>query len=153
MGIPLEGQSGTLLRFIALGGSSRHGIHRSGNYNYIFSGIKVTLDSMPDNGVILVFTDTGSHQLHLENSIKAKMEKKNVKVFFAFVGSWYPELSSAEVYNRLAKGQIFRSSSDGALSRAMPNGTFVHASPSGNPAGLDSDKFFKAVVHKVRSER
>ena len=87
---------------------------------------------MPDNGVILVFTDTGSHQLHLENSIREKMEKKNVKVFFALY-----ELSldppSLEVYKRLSKGQIFQALSDGSL-------------------GLDSQKFFKAVVRTVRNK-
>ena len=55
--------------------------------NYLFKGIKVTLDSMPENGVILVFTDAGSHQLGLENVIKEKMEKKNLnkkgQIFFS----------------------------------------------------------------------
>ena len=99
-----------------------------------FPGIQVTLDSMPDNGVILVFTDTGSHQLHLEKSIREKMEKKNVKIFFAlYLDTSYPyhDPTSVEVYKRLSKGQIFHASSDGTL-------------------GLDSEKFFKAVVHTVR---
>ena len=145
MGIPLEGQSGTLLRFIALGGSSRHGIHRSGNYNYIFSGIKATLDSMPDNGVILVFTDTGSHQLDLENVIKKKMKKKNVKIFFAIypgsLDTTSPYYSCAapslEVYKRLSKEEMFYASQDLALYGTLD---------------LDTDKFFKAVVHTVRKK-
>ena len=94
---------------------------------------------MPDNGVILVFTDTGSHQLGLENVIKEKMEKKNVKIFFAIFpnieGSYTLYAPSLEVYKRLSKGQMFY--------------------PSQDPAGtldLDSEKFFKAVVHTVRNK-
>ena len=96
---------------------------------------------MPDNGVILVFTDAGSHQLHLENSIKEQMKRKNVKIFFALYDTSEYEYeyedridrSSMKVYKRLSKGQIFHASSDGTL-------------------GLDSQKFFKAVVHTVRTK-
>ena len=109
--------------------------------NYLFKGIKVTLDSMPDNGVILVFTDTGSHQLGLENVIKEKMEKKNVKIFFAIFpntnGKYTLYAPSLEVYKRLSKGQMFYPSQDQAH-----NGTL----------DLDSEKFFKAVVHTVRNK-
>ena len=91
---------------------------------------------MPDNGVILVFTDTGSHQLDLENVIKKKMKKKNVKIFFAI----YPgslDTPSLEVYKRLSKEEMFYASQDLALYGTLD---------------LDTDKFFKAVVHTVRKK-
>ena len=102
---------------------------------------------MPDNGVILVFTDTGSHQLELENVIKEKMEQKNVKIYFALYhsikyNSFNPtspyhsySAASLEVYKRLSKGQIF-------WQDQTPDGTL----------GVDSEKFFKAVVHTVRNK-
>ena len=113
--------------------------------NYLFKGIKVTLDSMPENGVILVFTDAGSHQLGLENVIKEKMEKKNLKIFFAIYPSkteaysWYRGTfnSSLEVYKRLSKGEMFYASQDLARYGTLD---------------LDSEKFFKAVVHTVRNK-
>ena len=113
--------------------------------NYLFKGIKVTLESMPENGVILVFTDAGSHQLGLENVIKEKMEKKNLKIFFAIYPSkteaysWYRGTfnSSLEVYKRLSKGEMFYASQDLARYGTLD---------------LDSEKFFKAVVHTVRNK-
>ena len=55
---------------------------------------------MPDNGVILVFTDTGSIGLELENSIAEKARRKNVKIFFALLAGhiqggqcWYTWIS------------------------------------------------------------
>ena len=100
---------------------------------------------MPDNGVILVFTDTGSHQLELENVIKEKMEQKNVKIFFALYNAGYRSLyatspyyshsaASLEVYKRLSKGEMF----------------WQDQTPNGHD--LDSEKFFKAVVHTVRNK-
>ena len=97
-----------------------------------FPGILVTLGAIPDNGVILVFTDAGSKRLHLENVIREQLERKNVKLFFALY-KLNIDPPSMEVYKRLSKGQIFRASSDGSL-------------------GLDSQKFFKAVVRTVRSK-
>ena len=95
---------------------------------------------MPDYGVILVFTDTGSHQLGLENVIKEKMEKKNVKIFFVFFyedATWsQPDIEpSLEVYKRLSKGQMF----------------YYDPAEDGT-VDLDSEKFFKAVVHTVRNK-
>ena len=100
---------------------------------------------MPDNGVILVFTDTGSHQLDLENVIKEKMEKKNVKIFFAIYPgslnatslSYSTAAASLEVYKRLSKEQMFYASQDLATYGTLD---------------LDSEKFFKAVVHTVRKK-
>ena len=104
---------------------------------------------MPDNGVILVFTDTGSKQLELENVIKEKMEQKNVKIFFALYhsikyNSFNPtspyhsySAASLEVYKRLSKGEMFYASQDLARYGTLD---------------LDSEKFFKAVVHTVRNK-
>ena len=87
---------------------------------------------MSDNGVILVFTDHGSHQLELENAVKEKSKMKNVKIFFAlFQEKGRIDTASMEVYEHLSNGQIFFASSDGSL-------------------GLDTEEFFEAVVHTVR---
>ena len=74
------------------------------------SGIDVTLDAMPNNGIILVFTDQGSHQLDLENAIKEKSRKKNVKILFAILTSRGEiDTGSLEVYERLSHGELFYS--------------------------------------------
>ena len=61
---------------------------------------------MPDNGVILVFTDEPSVQLELESAITAKAKRKNVKVFFALLGD--PGSKSEQVYKRVSEGRMFR---------------------------------------------
>ena len=58
---------------------------------------------MSDNGVILVFTDAGSHQLDRENDIKTKSQMKNVKIFFALYSTMEHDPTSMEVYERLSK--------------------------------------------------
>ena len=88
---------------------------------------------MPDNGVILVFCDTGSHGLELENSIEDEARWKNVKIFFAiFAGhSNGVDAESLQVYERLSEGRIFRASSSGQLE-------------------LSSKTFFDAVIRTVK---
>ena len=66
---------------------------------------------MPENGVILVVTNAGSHHLELEKSIKQKSLKKNVKIYFAF--SPFCEVDCGEsfpVYKRLSDGRMFNDS-------------------------------------------
>ena len=96
---------------------------------------------MPNNGVILVFTDEASAQLHLEQVITQTARTKNVKLFFALlddptkicgpsVGTGCLTGSASEqAYQRLSKGRIFRSS-DGALD-------------------FDSKAFFDSVISHV----
>ena len=68
---------------------------------------------MPDNGVILVFTDTGSHQLELQNAVKEKSESKNVKILFVLLSTpGVLDTASLEVYDNLSNGQIFYGSAD-----------------------------------------
>ena len=95
---------------------------------------------MPDNGVILVFTDTGSIGLELENSIAEKARRKNVKIFFALLtgtnlstGKPPPPVpqQSMQVYSRLSENRIFRASSN--------NGKL----------DLDTKAFFDAVTRQV----
>ena len=77
-------------------------------------GIDVTLDAMPNNGIILVFTGHGSHQLDLENAIKEKSRKKNVKILFAILTSRGEiDTGSLEVYESLSHGELFYSTEDG----------------------------------------
>ena len=92
---------------------------------------------IPDNGVILVFTDAGSVGLELENSIDAKARRKNVKIFFALLQTIYnndpskvPQ-QSMQVYSRLSENRIFRASSN--------NGQL----------DLDTKAFFDAVTLQV----
>ena len=95
---------------------------------------------IPDNGVILVFTDAGSIGLELENSIAEKARRKNVKIFFALVagkdlttGKLLPPVpqQSMQVYSRLSENRIFRASSN--------NGQL----------DLDTKAFFDAVTRQV----
>ena len=96
---------------------------------------------MPDNGVILVFADEPSAQLHLECAITQKAKTKNVKLFFAILWSSplapcapkclhdHTGVASEQAYERLSEGRIFRSS-DGALD-------------------FDSKAFFDSVISHV----
>ena len=94
--------------------------------NYLFPGIEVTLDNLPDNGVILTVTDAGTKQKELEKSIRKKSEEKNVKIFFAFSPSCRAQCeTSMPVYNRLSDGRMF------------------------NQTDFDRESFFKSVVYTV----
>ena len=96
---------------------------------------------MPDNGVILVFTDEPSAQLHLECAITQKAKTKNVKLFFAILWSSplapcapkclhdHTGVASEQAYERLSEGRIFRS--------------------SGGPLNFDSKAFFDSVIRIV----
>ena len=85
---------------------------------------------MPDNSVILVVTDSGTHQRELEEAIKKKSKEKNIKIFIAF----YPKCLATNLcsesmpsYNRVSEGRIFQQ------------------------ADFDSEEFFKSVVYTVRN--
>ena len=81
---------------------------------------------MPDNGVILVVTNAGSHELKLVESIKEKSLKKNVKIYFAFSPFCYESCDeSLPVYKRLSDGRMF------------------------NNSDFSRDSFFKTVVYTV----
>ena len=74
-------------------------------------GIEVTLDNMPNNGVIMVVTDAGTKQKDLEESIRKKSEEKNIKIFFTFYPSCRADCDdSLPVYERLSDGEMFNSS-------------------------------------------
>ena len=92
-----------------------------------FPAIQRTLGVMPDNGVILVFTDEPTTQLGLESAVTAEATRKNVKVFFALLGD--PGSVSEQVYKRVSEGRIFRSAA----------GTMA----------FDSKAFFEAIIQKV----
>ena len=85
---------------------------------------------MPDNGVILVVTDAGTHQRGLEEAIIKKSKEKNVKIFIVFTPKCLAtELCSESMpsYNRVSEGRIF------------------------NRTDFDSEEFFKSVVYTVRN--
>ena len=82
---------------------------------------------MPKHGVILVVTNAGSKQLELEDDIRKKSLKKNVKIYFSFSPSCREDCEdSLPVYKRLSDGRMF------------------------NDSDLSSDTFFKTVVSTVR---
>ena len=94
--------------------------------NYLFPGIEVTLDNLPDHGVILAVTDSGTKQKELEKSIRKKSQEKNVKIFFAFSPSCRAQCeTSMPVYNRLSDGRMF------------------------NQTDFDRESFFKSVLYTV----
>ena len=83
---------------------------------------------MPDNGVILVVTNAGSHELKLVESIKEKSLKKNVKIYFDFSPFCYESCEeSLPVYKRLSDGRMF------------------------NNTDFSRESFFKTVVYTVRN--
>ena len=93
-------------------------------------GIEVTLDNMPDNGVILVVTDAGTHQRELEETIKKKSAEKNIKIFIAFS----PKCVATKV-----------------CSDSMPSYNSVSERRIFNQTDFDSEDFFKSVVNTVRN--
>ena len=93
-----------------------------------FPGIELALNTMPSNGVILVFTDAGTKMRELEDAIKKKSKEKNIKIFIAFT----PECTS-EKY----------------CSRSMPSYESVSEGRIFNHADFDSEKFFKSVIYTV----
>ena len=101
------------------------------HYIYLLCpGIKVTLDAMPDNGVILAVTDAGTHKKELERSIRKKSREKNVKIFFAFSPSCQALCEeSMPVYNRLSEGRMF------------------------NQTDFDQESFFKSLVFTVCNQK
>ena len=93
-------------------------------------GIKVTLDAMPDNGVILAVTDAGTKMKELEKSIRKKSREKNVKIFFAFSPSCQAHCEeSMPVYNRLSEGRMF------------------------NQTDFDQENFLKSLVFTVCNQK
>ena len=85
---------------------------------------------MPDNGVILVVTDAGTHQRELEEAIKKKSKEKNIKIFIAFSPKCLAKKlcsRSMSTYNRVSEGRIF------------------------NQTDFDTKEFFKSVVYTVRN--
>ena len=96
----------------------------------LFTGVEVTLDNMPVNGVILVVTDAGTKQKELEESIKQKSAKKNIKIFIAFSPNCMATKFCSESmagYNRVSEGRIF------------------------NQTDFDTENFFKSVLYTVRN--
>ena len=74
-------------------------------------GIEVALDNMPNDGVILVVTDSGSKQLELEKSIRKKSLEKNLKIYFSFSPSCRADCGdSLPVYKRISDGRLFNES-------------------------------------------
>ena len=103
--------------------------YKPGIYN-VSTGIEVTLDNMPDNGVILVVTDAGTHQRELEEAITKKSEEKNIKIFIAFS----PKCVATEL-----------------CSESMPSYNSVSERRIFNQTDFDSEEFFKSVVYTVRN--
>ena len=85
-----------------------HSMWLDGNlYIFLFTGIKLTLEYMQDNGVILVFTDAGTKQKRLEKEIRKLSEKKNIKIFFLFSPRCRAKCeNSLPVYKRLSDGMF-----------------------------------------------
>ena len=81
---------------------------------------------MPDNGAILVVTDSGSKQKGLEKSIREKSRKKNIRIYFLFYPTCRADCAdSLPVYERLSDGEMF------------------------NTSEFTSEKFFSTVITKV----
>ena len=111
---------------------SEHPINHDGNLkrdkklSFLFSGIRSTLEEMPDNGVVLVVTDSGTQRGRLANQLQRTSERKNIKIIFVFAPSCRNRCrNSLPVYRRLSDGRMF------------------------NRTDFDQEIFFKSVVHMV----
>ena len=94
--------------------------------SFLFPGIQVTLELIPDNGVLLAVTDAGTHMKELEEEIRTLSEEKNVKIFFVFSPQCRAKCeNSMPIYRRLSDGRMF------------------------NRTDFDQETFFKSVVHMV----
>ena len=96
----------------------------------LLPGIELALDTMPENGVILMVTDSGTKQRDLEASIKKKSKEKNIKIFISFSPECRHQRScihSMPSYDSVSEGRVF------------------------NKTDLNSEKFFKSVVYTVRN--
>merc|ERR1712226_518735 len=96
----------------------------------VLLAIQRTLGVMPDNGVILVFTDEPTTQLDLESAVTAEATRKNVKVFFDLLGD--PGQESEQVYERVSEGRVFRANS------------------TAGTLDFDSKSFFDAIIYQVQ---
>merc|ERR1719220_1831997 len=101
-----------------------------GGQEEVLLAIQRTLGVMPDNGVILVFTDEPTTQLDLESAVTAEATRKNVKVFFALLGD--PGQESEQVYERVSEGRVFRANS------------------TAGTLDFDSKSFFDAIIYQVQ---
>ena len=77
--------------------------------SFLLPGIKVTLEEMTNNGLIIAVTDAGTKQEKLEKEIKILSKKKNIKIFFVFAPSCRAKCdNSLPVYKRLSDGRMFK---------------------------------------------
>ena len=86
---------------------------------------------MPNDGVILVVTDAGTHQKELEEEIIKKSAEKNIKIFIAFSPKCVATklcCDSMPSYNSVSERRIF------------------------NQTDFDSEEFFKSVIYTVRND-
>ena len=58
--------------------------HMNNKLSFLLPGLKLTLEEMPNNGVIVVLTDSVTKQKKLEKEIQKLMKEKNIKIFFVF---------------------------------------------------------------------
>ena len=93
---------------------SEHPINHDGNLkrdkelSFLFSGIRSTLDGMPDNGVVLVVTDSGTRSTGLARELQRTSERKNIKIIFVFAPSCRNRCqNSLPVYRRLSDERVF----------------------------------------------
>ena len=98
-------------------------------YLPFFAAVEKALEVTPENGMILVFGDAGTHNpsdwsRHFETS-----KAKNIKIFWIYTPSCNQQCDAQSLapYKGLSEGRIYNTASD-----------------------LKIDEFFKDAVHTVR---
>lgn len=92
-------------------------------------GLYVTLDKMPHNGVVLLFTDSPTKNLHLQAQLIAMRDEKEITIFVVLTPGYFGTKHDAswKVYVNLSEGRIY------------------------DLLNFDKDQFFQEVVHVIGS--
>ena len=109
-------------------------------------GIEITLDNMPDNGVLLVITDAGTKQRELAESIQRKASLS----LFHFLASLSLSRKAFQKNIKIFIGFVPRCEARVVCRRSMPSYNLVSEGRVFNLTDFNSDQFFKAVVSEVR---
>ena len=95
----------------------------------LLPGLSVTLQKMPHNGVVLLFTDSPSKNLQLEAELIAIRDEKKITIFVVLTPGYFGTKHDAswKVYVNLSEGRIY------------------------DLLNFDKDQFFQEVVHVIGS--
>ena len=73
------------------------------------SGLLVTLNNLPENGIVLLFTDAPSKGLEKESELIRLRDQKKIKIFVVLAPQYGGKVGdqSWQMYTRLSEGKIY----------------------------------------------